>query len=521
MLPDDRRKQLDGIVSQMVSNGEKDDAINFVVNDFKSKYSQPEPEESFWEKTANVLDSVFGGGKIGEYIGTKIAETTPQAKLLKQQEEQGLLAKGEYEKTFKKPSVKELVGSGIQSASLFIPVGKVSTGITSLAGKAGVRTGASAIGKIGSGALAGEALDIATNLQNGKTGAEIFTPGVGTLVGGAIPAVGVVKNVMVRFGEKQAPRVINSLIKPLAKDFSYGKNPGRAIAEEGIIANNFDDLIKSIQASRQKVGESIGQLGDKLSQTPQVNIRYALNPLDDALKVATSQNNQTLLNRINAVKRAITEVLEPVADDAGNLTIRSVGSRDLENLTFKQARDRLRDIGDLTAFTGNPSDDKLVNAALKRVYGNIKEETLKIADRLNPKLAKEFRKLTEKYADLSSAEIAAKYRDKILERQDLIGFGSQQVGLASGLVTAIATGGATLPAAIVGVSAAALNNLAKTPGFKTRLAYILSKKTQAEANYLFKKIPALKEFFSFKEGVSPGDVMLNKTKKIIKKSSNE
>lgn len=37
-LTEERRKQLDGIVGQMVQNGESDENINFVVGDFKSKY---------------------------------------------------------------------------------------------------------------------------------------------------------------------------------------------------------------------------------------------------------------------------------------------------------------------------------------------------------------------------------------------------------------------------------------------------------------------------------------------------
>ena len=37
-------------------------------------------------------------------------------------------------------------------------------------------------------------------------------------------------------------RLINSLIKPLQKDLSYGKDPGRAVAEEGIIANSLGEL---------------------------------------------------------------------------------------------------------------------------------------------------------------------------------------------------------------------------------------------------------------------------------------
>lgn len=42
-LDEQRRTQLDGIVSKMASNGEPDEAIQFVVNDFKTKYDIPTP----------------------------------------------------------------------------------------------------------------------------------------------------------------------------------------------------------------------------------------------------------------------------------------------------------------------------------------------------------------------------------------------------------------------------------------------------------------------------------------------
>ncbi|MEN6423328.1 MAG: hypothetical protein ABFD76_15420 [Smithella sp.] len=75
MLSENRRVQLDGIVNQMISNKESDDNIQFVVNDFKTKYDvapiQPTPKEK-----PGFL------GKINESLvkrGVNIAdELTPQ-----------------------------------------------------------------------------------------------------------------------------------------------------------------------------------------------------------------------------------------------------------------------------------------------------------------------------------------------------------------------------------------------------------------------------------------------------------
>lgn len=539
MLPEERRKQLDGIVQQMVSNKENENTINFVVNDFKSKYSVKAPEKSFLEKTSDVLDMIFGGQGVGQAIGTqKVKSDVLSGKVgvgevdyskLSERAKQKLTSQGvpttaeeqrkQTSKQIESPTGLQVAGSALQSAALFLPVGTVGKFGATLLAKAGLKNVASKVaGNIGAGALTGEIFDISSNLQQGKTGKEALTPGFGTLIGGGLPTAGYATKFMVRFPEKQAPRIINSLIKPLAKDFSYGKNPGRAVAEEGIVANNFEDLLNGIRESRQKIGREIGTLGDTLSTQPLLNIESSLNPLDEAIKTAASQNNTSLLQRLNNVKRAITDVLEPVVNENGDLAIRSVGSKNLSNLTFKEARTVLSDIGDMTSFTGNPTDDKLVNSALKQVYGNIKNESLKMARNVNPEVAARFEKLTEKYGDLISAEVATKYRDKILQRQNLVGLTPTTVGIGSALITAVATGGATIPTILIGLSGATIDKLASTPAFKTRLAYLLSSRSRSEANFLFRKIPALRKIFNLEKGATPGDVLLNKSQEVIEKS---
>lgn len=453
-----------------------------------------QPKQGLLQKSAGVADALFGGGKVGEAIGTGIA------KLRATPEQRQFIDPG--------PSKGQVLGSALQSAALFTPVGKVAKTITGGAKAFGLAKGVSALGKIGSGLVAGEAFDVANNLQQGKTGTAALAPGSNTAIGGAIPAAGAVKNMAVRFSERQAPRIINSLIKPLAKDFSYGKNPGRAVAEEKIIANSFEDLAEGIRSSRQKIGQQIGDLGEKLSKSPQINIKNALFPLDEAMKTAASQNNPTLLQRLSKVKEAVMHRLEPGFDEAGNIVIKKAGQRNLDKLTFQEVRDVLGEIGDMTQFTGNPSDDKLVNSALKRVYGGIKGSSLEYARAANPALAKEFERLTERYADLTSAEVATKYRDKIAERANLIGLSPTVAGLGSGILAMIATGGAATPAVAAGLAGAAMDKLASTPAFKTRVAALLSKKSPEEARMIFQKIPALRKLFPKGSPVSPGDRLL-------------
>lgn len=490
-------------------------AIQMTRAEYQAKYGAPPPvssddnqhsigttqvkkPQSLLKKTSNVLNTVFGGGKIGDVIGTQIAKRSSAGKLLSQQEKEGMAPKGSLDETFKNPTGKEIVGDVLGVASTFIPAGKVAKGATSALRSVGMKKGVNALGKLGAGLATGAAFDVSNSLIQNESGADIVKPGLGTALGSVAPVANIAKNFSVRFGAEQAPRIVNSLIKPLSKDFSYGKNPGRAIAEEKIVANNFDDLIQGINEARSKVGERIGQIGESLSREPILRISQTLNGLDEAMRSAAKQNNPTLLQRIKNVKDAILYKLEPSLDEVGNISIKKVSERKLDGLTFSEARDVLREIGDMTQFTGNPSDDKLVNSALKSIYGSIKQETLSAARKINPSVAKEFEKLTEKYADLTSAEVAAKYRDKIVERSNMVGLSPAISGLGSAMIATIASGGAAIPAILAGASGVALDKLASTPAFKTRLAAVLSTKTQKEVNELVQKLPMLSRFFTNK-----------------------
>lgn len=407
------------------------------------------------------------------------------------------------------PTRGEMAGAIGNTALLAYPGSTVAKGVTGVAGKVLGSGAAKLAGSVASLGGAGYGFDVSSNLLEGKTGMEAAKPGFGTALG-AIPLVGAgasaAKGGIQKIGAKQAPRIINSLIKPLQKDFAYGKNPGRAVAEAGIKANSFEELVTKISQSRQKAGQEIGDLGKKLEGKVVLNLQDTLLPINDAMETAAKQNNATLLQRLNSVKQSITEMLGKGVDEAGNPVIVSNGARNLEAASFKDAREMMRSIGDVTAFTGNPSDDKLVNSALKRVYGKMKERTLQGAEAADPAIAKMFRKATEKYSDLTSAEIAAKYRDKILERQNIMSFGQTTVGLGGALATAIATGGAAVPTILAGMGAAGLQKALSSTTFKTRLAAWLAKVPASEKGSILQRFPQLQSVVNTR---TPGDVFLD------------
>ena len=57
-LSDTQRAKLDDIVQRMAANGESDDDIQFVVNDFKTKYAAPEREQETGASLAPSVASV-------------------------------------------------------------------------------------------------------------------------------------------------------------------------------------------------------------------------------------------------------------------------------------------------------------------------------------------------------------------------------------------------------------------------------------------------------------------------------
>lgn len=299
---------------------------------------------------------------------------------------------------------------------------------------------------------------------------------------------------------EQAPRIINSLIKPLLKDFSYGKDPGKAIAELGIIANSPEELLQKVTQTKNVVGRSLSWLGDRLSALSpggklSLDISSALTPIEDAMQKAAKTNDYSLLHRLESVKRGLMEDLGLKNTEQG-AEIVSNGLKDLKNLDFHDVVQFKRDIGDLTKWTGLRTEDEAVNAALKKSYGIAKETMNTAAHELSPELGAAMEKMNETYANLTSAEVATKYRDILDKRQSLIGLKAGLGGLGGAIISAVASGGATIPtligSAIATGGTALIDSLASSTAFKTRLANALEKLSPEEIAQVSERLPFIK-----------------------------
>lgn len=344
------------------------------------------------------------------------------------------------------------------------------------------------------GALTGYGYDVVNDLQSNKSLKEAATPGWGTAIGATLPiAFGAYQ--AGKIGTKElASRIDNSLIKPLTKDFRYGKNPGRTMAELGIVANSQDELVKNLGTARQSVGAELGQTAQQIAQAlDQANpvvldLQTSLAPLDEAMKVAARNNDTTLLNRLQNTKKALIEELVPAMGADGNVIIESKGQRKIEG--FMGALDLKRMVGEMTKWTGNPSEDKLINKALKEVYGKLDDSLTQAASTASPELAQQFEKLNGQYSDLITAEIAAKHTNELTQRQNLVSM-PVKVGGAAGVITALATGGAAVPAILATVAAGTLDKALSSTAVKTRVAAWLAKESPGTIQKLLEKNPAV------------------------------
>lgn len=338
--------------------------------------------------------------------------------------------------------------------------------------------------RAGIGAGTGYAYDVAGNLQNGKTGVDTLKPGMGTLTGAVVPTIIGGIQAGVAISKDTAPRFINSLIKPKQADFSYGKDPGRTVSEMGITGNNLNDFAHNINTTKNDVGEKLGAI---YSAPENAGIRIDANPeitkIDEAIKNAAKggKENQGIVTALQNTKDAILYEHQVNADGV----IEKVGTtpRDLSSLSPKEVFDLKKVVAEQTKFTGKPSDDKTVNSVLKNIYGGLKEKLNTTLGVNNPEIID----LNQKYADLTSAELATRNRDAIIRRSDLV---SNPIKI--GIATTILSGGMTIPAVLAGAGASMLDKALESTAVKTRIAAWLGSAEPSAITKLIQQNPAIK-----------------------------
>lgn len=444
----------------------------------------------------NIKDTVIGGAKgvadtalSAGQLGSSILEKGYNETLGKLTGEEALpgaeMAKQAKQSEILKPQgdVQNFAYGAEKLGELFVPVlGEeklAATGAKVLAKEgAGLLSKAGNVAKSVASKVVPESLDAGLktaastgSVDQGKD-ATLLTAALGTAFRGANEARRIL-------GPEAGGKVINSLIKPLLKDFSYGKNPGLGIAKEGIVANSIEDLANKVGKARKQIGERIGETLQHYADK-RIDVASALDPIDKAIDSAVKggPGNSALVKRLQEAKQSL--MFSHSLDEEGNI-VKGAASN-LKDLIPEEAAKLKTLIGDMTKWTGNQSDDENVNKALKKVYGNIRSKIEEVAP--------ETKALNERYANLTTAESATKYRDKIVKRQDLIPTSYKAAGVA-GTLTALGTGGVGVIPILAAGGGALVDKLLASTAAKTRLAKWFTELPPEGKQSLYKAVPAL------------------------------
>lgn len=265
---------------------------------------------------------------------------------------------------------------------------------------------------------------------------------------------------------------VRELLSPAKKLFSYSKDPVRGIIDEGITGSSLDEIASNIDKASQKI---YGEVTDKVGKSNvKINLSEKfLDPIDEQIKRASKApgTNKGLIERLNTIK---DDILGIVRDPDGKI----ISQRDLSNLSASEVMDLKQTIGDITKFTGNQSDDTIVNGALKNLYGKAKGSL----DDAVPGVSN----LTERYADLVSAKIAVKNNvGKTEGLKDVISsLGKYAAGIGVGAKTGSFAG--PIGSAVGGLAGAgtvaALNSIGKDPKKVIWLARMLNKASKLKVD---------------------------------------
>jgi hypothetical protein len=99
---------------------------------------------------------------------------------------------------------------------------------------------------------------------------------VNTVLGAASPYAGVAVKAV---AEKLPATIVNNMLRPLLKQYRFGKNAGQGIVDEGIIAGSMPRLAEKVAAAKTRVGRQIGDILDAPENQIQANLSLKNQPL--------------------------------------------------------------------------------------------------------------------------------------------------------------------------------------------------------------------------------------------------
>lgn len=220
------------------------------------------PSESFEAPKRNIAEKVggfLGIEKFGKALGQGAFQFTKEKKMLDEMLDRGEISPEEYENiTTGGLSNREIVGSAISTGALFVP---------------GAAKGASLGAKMAVGGTTGYGLDVGAKLQDKeKPVGEALKPGIGTVVGTAIPVLGAI------FGKINPKKLeeINLRMTPRDKQLmiKQGKDIPEFLAKKKIVGTpetRYQKVKEIYNSLEDEVGKTIKDSGVKFSKNDVIN----------------------------------------------------------------------------------------------------------------------------------------------------------------------------------------------------------------------------------------------------------
>lgn len=404
------------------------------------------------QKTADVFDAIFGGGKIGELIGTQIAK---------------IRATPEERKFISGPSAKEVAGD---VAGIGLTLGGLKG--VGTAGKLGSRllkTGALGAGFGASGALKG-----------GGDGSDVAKGAIGgAIVGAGITGIGAGISSIARYATNVLPtRLMQSALGQNKAQLAGGRDVSEFVLEN-----------KRFGTAQKLISES------------QKNIDSLSNQIKVALETGKPATTRILKNEITSdVAKLINTgggdiTAKEIAETVTKLAPQSRALLNKQSLSLVEANKLRQTLDKIIGDRGFLSTQLPFNKEVLRAFSNILRERVKT-------LAPEG---TRSAFDILSKEI--RLRDSLTNKY--AGKATNEVLNAFDILTAVGGGLATSP--VGGVVAVGGKRLAQSAIGKTGLAVgldvagdkltpILQKLTPAERTLILRAIGLTSENTTGQEG---------------------
>ena len=279
--------------------------------------------------------------------------------------------------------------------------------------------------------------------------------GINAGISAALPPVGAaLKPAFTALAEKAAPALANKLLRPVPTQIKnairFGRNPGQALSDEGIVATSHGDLVSRISDRKEDVGNQIGSMLKGATNAKPIDAAAIINKhidgaIQDVLNGKT-EGGQALVDGLEELRNQLTQNRHLVEGKVTNLAPKNL------NLTPSEAHALKRQVGDSAKWRGQAFDDEM-NQVKRGIYRDLNSGVQKSVPGVKA--------LQDRYGNLLEAEEAAQHEYARHESRNPFGLLDAITG-ASGAAIGAAHGG-TKEAALLGLALPAARKAMQSP----------------------------------------------------------